>query len=40
MKLQDLLVDVAARHGLTVLLVPHDIDEVLYLSDRIVMPGW
>ena len=37
MKLQDLLADVAARHGLTVLLVTHDIDEALYLSDRIVM---
>jgi sulfonate transport system ATP-binding protein len=37
MKLQDLLADVAARHGLSVLLVTHDIDEALYLSDRIVM---
>ncbi|MGK5081006.1 ABC transporter ATP-binding protein [Janthinobacterium sp. HLX7-2] len=37
MKLQDLLSAVAARHGLTVLLVTHDIDEALYLSDRIVM---
>ena len=37
MKLQYLLADVAARHGLTVLLVTHDIDEALYLSDRIVM---
>lgn len=37
MKLQDLLSGVATRHGLTVLLVTHDIDEALYLSDRIVM---
>jgi len=37
MKLQELLATVAARHGLTVLLVTHDIDEALYLSDRIVM---
>ncbi|WP_058047951.1 ABC transporter ATP-binding protein [Janthinobacterium sp. Ant5-2-1] len=37
MKLQDLLAAVAARHGLSVLLVTHDIDEALYLSDRIVM---
>ena len=37
MTLQDLLAAVAARHGLSVLLVTHDIDEALYLSDRIVM---
>ena len=37
MKLQDLLASVAERHGLTVLLVTHDIDEALYLSDRIVL---
>ncbi|MFZ4874598.1 ABC transporter ATP-binding protein [Janthinobacterium sp. Mn2066] len=37
MKLQDLLASVADRHGLTVLLVTHDIDEALYLSDSIVM---
>ena len=37
MKLQDLLATVAERHGLTILLVTHDIDEALYLSDRIVM---
>ena len=37
MKLQDLLATVAASHGLSVLLVTHDIDEALYLSDRIVM---
>jgi len=37
MKLQDLLLRVAARHGLTILLVTHDIDEALFLSDRIFM---
>ncbi|WP_295997520.1 ABC transporter ATP-binding protein [Rugamonas sp.] len=37
MKLQDLLLRVAREHGLTVLLVTHDIDEALYLGDRVVM---
>ena len=37
MKLQDLLLRVAQDHGLTVLLVTHDIDEALYLSDRVVL---
>jgi sulfonate transport system ATP-binding protein len=37
MKLQDLLIRVARQHALTVLLVTHDIDEAIYLSDRIVM---
>jgi len=37
MKLQDLLLKVALEHQLTVLLVTHDIDEALYLSDRIVL---
>lgn len=37
MQLQDLLVRVAADHAVTVLLVTHDIDEALYLSDRIVL---
>lgn len=37
MKLQDLLKRVAQQHALTVLLVTHDIDEALYLSDRIVL---
>jgi sulfonate transport system ATP-binding protein len=37
MKLQDLLLKVALEHRLTVLLVTHDIDEALYLSDRIVV---
>ncbi|RZT10625.1 sulfonate transport system ATP-binding protein [Duganella sp. CF402] len=37
MKLQELLLKVALEHRLTVLLVTHDIDEALYLSDRIVL---
>ena len=37
MKLQDLLARVAAERGLSVLLVTHDIDEALHLSDRIVV---
>ncbi len=37
MKLQDLLIRVAHEHGLTVLLVTHDIDEALYLSDRVIL---
>lgn len=37
MKLQDLLLKVARQHKLTVLLVTHDIDEAIYLSDRVVL---
>jgi sulfonate transport system ATP-binding protein len=37
MKLQDMLLKVAHQHELTVLLVTHDIDEALYLSDRVVL---
>ena len=37
MKLQDLLPKVAQQRELTVLLVTHDIDEALYLSDRILL---
>ncbi|MFZ6658757.1 ABC transporter ATP-binding protein [Undibacterium sp. TJN19] len=37
MKLQDLLLRIASEYRLTVLLVTHDIDEALYLSDRIVL---
>lgn len=40
MNLQDLLVRVAEIHKLTIVLVTHDIDEALYLSDRVlVMDG-
>jgi sulfonate transport system ATP-binding protein len=37
MRLQDVLVQVARQRKLTVLLVTHDIDEALYLSDRVVL---
>jgi len=33
--LQDWLLDIVERRGLTVLLVTHDVDEALYLGDRI-----
>lgn len=39
MKLQDLLVGLAQRHGITLLIVTHDIDEAAYLSDRVVVLG-
>ena len=37
MRLQDLLARVARQRRLSVLLVTHDIDEAIYLSDRIVL---
>lgn len=39
MKLQDLLLQLAARHATTLLLVTHDVDEALYLSDRVLVMG-
>jgi NitT/TauT family transport system ATP-binding protein len=35
--LQDQLLDVWARHGSTIVLVTHDIDESVYLADRVVI---
>ena len=39
MQLQDVLLRVAAARQLTILLVTHDIDEALHLSDRVVLLG-
>ena len=39
MKLQDLLATVAQRHGVTLLLVTHDIEEAVLLGDRVVVLG-
>lgn len=39
MKLQDLLLDLATRHRIALLLVTHDVDEALYLSDRVLIMG-
>jgi sulfonate transport system ATP-binding protein len=39
MKLQDLLVALAARYEIAVLLVTHDLDEAFYLSDRVLILG-
>jgi len=38
-RLQELLANVAAKHNITVLLVTHDVDEAVYLSDRVVVIG-
>ncbi len=37
LKLQDLLLRVAQAHGITVLLVTHDIDEAVALSDHVIV---
>jgi sulfonate transport system ATP-binding protein len=39
LRMQDLLADVCRRLNPTVLLVTHDVDEALYLADRIVLLG-
>jgi sulfonate transport system ATP-binding protein len=39
MKLQEVLLDVVCQHGLTVVIVTHDLDEAVYLSDRVVALG-
>ncbi|MCS3811126.1 ABC transporter ATP-binding protein [Xanthomonas sp. 4461] len=38
-RLQELLLRLAGEHGFTVLLVTHDIDEAVYLSDRAIVIG-
>lgn len=37
MRLQDLLLAIARRHGTTLLLVTHDVNEAVYLSDRVIV---
>jgi sulfonate transport system ATP-binding protein len=39
MRLQELLLGIAAQHGITVLLVTHDVDEAAYLSNRVLVLG-
>lgn len=39
MRLQDLLLQVAGQHRTTLVLVTHDLDEALYLGDRILIMG-
>jgi NitT/TauT family transport system ATP-binding protein len=36
-EIQDLLLDLARRYGKTCLLVTHDVDEAVYMADRIIM---
>lgn len=37
MKLQDLLLQLAERHAIALLLVTHDVDEALYLSNCVLV---
>lgn len=37
MRLQDLLLSIAAHHGTTLLMVTHDVNEAAYLSDRVLV---
>jgi len=37
MKLQDLVLQLAEHHAIALLLVTHDVDEALYLSDRVMV---
>ncbi|NKY06399.1 ABC transporter ATP-binding protein, partial [Cellulomonas hominis] len=39
LRMQDLLLDVHADRPTTVLLVTHDVEEALYLADRVVLLG-
>lgn len=38
-RLQNLLARIAQDHGITVLLVTHDVDEAVFLSDRVLVIG-
>jgi sulfonate transport system ATP-binding protein len=37
MKLQDLLLHIAKAHGISILLVTHDVEEAIYLADRVLV---
>ena len=39
MKLQDLVIKLAAQYDISVLMVTHDLDEAVYLSDRVIILG-
>jgi NitT/TauT family transport system ATP-binding protein len=36
-ELEDLVLDVRARYGITMMLVTHDIDESVYMADRVIV---
>jgi len=38
-ELEDLVLDLHTRFGTTVLLVTHDVDEAVYLGDRVIVLG-
>jgi len=39
MKLQDLVLQLVRRYGISVLMVTHDVDEALYLGDQVIILG-
>ncbi|MBX3093281.1 MAG: ABC transporter ATP-binding protein [Cryobacterium sp.] len=39
LKMQDLLIEIHSAEPATIILVTHDVDEALYLSDRVVLLG-
>jgi len=38
-RLQNLLAKIAGDHGITIVLVTHDVDEAVFLSDRVIVVG-